>query len=89
TVLLDEAVDGVMARPDGIYLDGTFGRGGHSRALLARLAPEGRLVAIDRDPEAIAAAASITDPRFAIVHGGFADMAELLAGQGVHQLDGV
>ncbi|MFX8024094.1 16S rRNA (cytosine(1402)-N(4))-methyltransferase, partial [Acinetobacter baumannii] len=68
---------------------GTFGRGGHSRALLARLAPEGRLVAIDRDPEAIAAAASITDPRFAIVHGGFADMAELLAGQGVHQLDGV
>lgn len=89
TVLLDEAVDGVMARPDGIYLDGTFGRGDHSRALLARLAPEGRLVAIDRDPEAIAAAASITDPRFAIVHGGFADMAELLAGQGVHQLDGV
>lgn len=89
TVLLDEAVDGVMARPDGIYLDGTFGRGGHSRALLARLAPEGRLVAIDRDPEAIAAAASITDPRFSIVHGGFADMAELLAGRGVHQLDGV
>jgi len=89
TVLLDEAVDGVLARPDGIYVDGTFGRGGHSRALLARLAPEGRLIGIDRDPEAIAAAAAITDPRFAIVHSGFADMAEQLAGLGIHQVDGV
>ena len=89
TVLLSEAVDGVLARPDGIYVDGTFGRGGHSRALLARLAPEGRLIAIDRDPEAIAAAAAITDPRFSIVHSGFADMVEQLAALGVHQVDGV
>ncbi len=89
TVLLDEAVDGVLARPDGVYVDGTFGRGGHSRALLARLAPSGRLIAIDRDPEAIAAAAAITDPRFSIVHAGFADMAERLAALGVHQVDGV
>ncbi|MFT7775303.1 16S rRNA (cytosine(1402)-N(4))-methyltransferase RsmH [Roseateles sp.] len=89
TVLLNEAVDGVLARPDGIYVDGTFGRGGHSRALLSRLAPEGRLIAIDRDPEAIAAAAAITDARFAIVHSGFADMAEQLAALGVHQVDGV
>jgi len=89
TVLLDEAVDGVLARPDGIYVDGTFGRGGHSRLLLSKLAPEGRLIAIDRDPEAIAAAAAIADPRFTIVHSGFADMAEALAGLGVHQVDGV
>lgn len=89
TVLLDEAVEGVLARPDGIYVDGTFGRGGHSSALLARLAPEGRLIGIDRDPEAVAAAAAVTDPRFAIVHGGFADMAEQLAAIGVHRVDGV
>jgi 16S rRNA (cytosine1402-N4)-methyltransferase len=89
TVLLDEAVDGVLARPDGVYVDGTFGRGGHSRLLLSRLAPEGRLIGIDRDPEAVAAAAAITDPRFTIVHAGFADMAEALAGLGVQQVDGV
>jgi 16S rRNA (cytosine1402-N4)-methyltransferase len=89
TVLLDEAVDGVLARPDGVYVDGTFGRGGHSRLLLSRLAPEGWLIAIDRDPEAVAAAAAIQDPRFTIVHSGFADMADALAGLGVHQVDGV
>ena len=89
TVLLDEAVDGVLARPDGVYVDGTFGRGGHSRALLARLDPAGRLIGIDRDPEAIAAAAAITDPRFTIVHSAFADMADALADIGVHQVDGV
>jgi len=89
TVLLNEAVDGVLARPDGVYVDGTFGRGGHSLALLAKLAPQGRLIAIDRDPEAVRAAAAITDPRFTIVHSGFADMAEQLAALGVHQVDGV
>jgi len=89
TVLLDEAVDGVLARPDGIYVDGTFGRGGHSRLLLSKLAPAGRLIGIDRDPEAVAAAATIDDPRFRIVHSGFADMAEALASLGVHQVDGV
>jgi 16S rRNA (cytosine1402-N4)-methyltransferase len=89
TVLLDEAVDGVLARPDGVYVDGTFGRGGHSRLLLQKLAPEGRLIGIDRDPEAIAAAAAIVDPRFSIVHSGFADMADALADLGVHQVDGV
>jgi 16S rRNA (cytosine1402-N4)-methyltransferase len=89
TVLLDEAVDGVLARPDGVYVDGTFGRGGHSRALLAKLGPTGRLIGIDRDPEAVAAAAAITDPRFSIVHSAFADMADALADIGVHQVDGV
>jgi 16S rRNA (cytosine1402-N4)-methyltransferase len=89
TVLLNEAVDGVLARPDGTYVDGTFGRGGHSRLLLEKLAPTGRLIGIDRDPEAIAAAAAIADPRFTIVHSGFADMAEALAELDVHQVDGV
>ncbi|MFK4703716.1 16S rRNA (cytosine1402-N4)-methyltransferase [Roseateles asaccharophilus] len=89
TVLLNEAVEGVLARPEGIYVDGTFGRGGHSRLLLSKLAPGGRLIGIDRDPEAIAAAAAIADPRFSIVHSGFADMADALADLGVHQVDGV
>ncbi len=89
TVLLNETVEGVLTRPDGLYVDGTFGRGGHSRLLLERLAPEGRLIAIDRDPEAVAAAAEITDPRFSICHSAFADMAEALAGLGVQAVDGV
>lgn len=89
TVLLDEAVDGVLTRPDGVYVDGTFGRGGHSRALLARLGPQGRLIGIDRDPEAVAAAAAITDPRFTILHSAFADMTDQLAAIDVHQVDGV
>ena len=89
TVLLDEAVDGVLTRPDGVYVDGTFGRGGHSRALLARLGQQGRLIGIDRDPEAVAAAAAITDPRFTILHSAFADMTGQLAAIGVHQVDGV
>lgn len=59
TVLLDEAVNGLNIRADGTYIDGTFGRGGHSRLILYRLGPEGRLVAIDRDPQAIAAAEAI------------------------------
>ena len=62
TVLLNEAVEGVLARPDGVYVDGTFGRGGHSRLLLSKLGPQGRLIGIDRDPEAVRAAAAITDP---------------------------
>ncbi|RZI92178.1 MAG: 16S rRNA (cytosine(1402)-N(4))-methyltransferase, partial [Rubrivivax sp.] len=89
TVLLNEAVAGVLSRPDGIYVDGTFGRGGHARELLSRLGEQGRVIGIDRDPEAIAAAASIADPRFSIVHSGFADMADELAALDVHQVDGV
>lgn len=71
TVLLDEAVNGLNIRPDGIYIDGTFGRGGHSRLILSQLGEAGRLLAIDRDPQAIAVAKTITDPRFSIVHGPF------------------
>ena len=71
TVLLDEAVNGLNIRPDGIYIDGTFGRGGHSRLILSQLGEEGRLLAIDRDPQAIAVAKTIDDPRFSIIHGPF------------------
>lgn len=76
TVLLDEAVNGLNIRQDGIYIDGTFGRGGHSRLILSQLGPEGRLLAIDRDPQAIAAAQAIDDPRFSIIHGPFSEVAE-------------
>ncbi len=76
SVLLDEAVNGLNIRPDGIYIDGTFGRGGHSRLILSQLGPEGRLLAIDRDPQAIEAAKAIDDPRFSIVHGPFSDLAQ-------------
>lgn len=74
TVLLHEAVGGLAIRPDGIYIDGTFGRGGHSRLILSLLGPQGRLIAIDRDPQAIAEAATIDDPRFQIVHGPFSNV---------------
>jgi 16S rRNA (cytosine1402-N4)-methyltransferase len=93
TVLLHETVDAVFGVPDGIYVDGTFGRGGHSRLLLQRLGPRGRLIALDRDPEALAAAtsgeAAIADPRFSIHHANFGAMAEVLAALGVERVDGV
>ena len=81
TVLLDEAVSALAitgARADGIYVDGTFGRGGHSRKILQSLGPRGRLIAFDKDPQAIATAAEIADPRFEIVHDSFATMAQAL-----------
>ena len=79
TVMLNEAVDALAIRPDGIYLDGTFGRGGHSRLILSCLGPQGRLLAIDRDPLAIAEARTIDDPRFEIIPGPFSGMATYLA----------
>ena len=92
TVLLDEAVDALAldgVRADGVYVDGTFGRGGHSRLILERLGAHGRLIAFDKDPQAIATAQAITDPRFSIVHDSFATLAEALAARGVRQIDGV
>lgn len=74
TVLLDEAVNALNIRPDGIYIDGTFGRGGHSRLILSHLGKDGRLIAIDRDPQAIKVANEIEDKRFSIVHGPFSDI---------------
>ncbi|MEI7035799.1 16S rRNA (cytosine(1402)-N(4))-methyltransferase RsmH [Fulvimonas yonginensis] len=77
-VMLDEAVEGLAVQAGGRYLDGTFGRGGHARAVLSRLGPGGRLLLMDRDPAAIAAArvAFAGDPRVAIRHGNFAELAE-------------
>ncbi len=92
TVLLDEAVDALDltgVRADGTYIDGTFGRGGHSRLILSRLGPNGRLFAFDKDLQAIATAGQIDDPRFEIVHDSFATMAEALAARGVAQVDGI
>lgn len=92
TVLLDEAVDALNlegARASGIYIDGTFGRGGHSRLILSRLGAEGRLIAFDKDPQAIATAEQIDDPRFTIVHDSFATMHDALAARGIGQVDGI
>ncbi len=90
TVLLHEAVQALVSAPDGIYVDGTYGRGGHSRALLARLAPAGQLYAFDRDPQAVAAAREdIHDARFQIVHANFEQMRDELAARGVAQVHGV
>ena len=89
TVLLDEAVDGLITDPDGLYLDGTFGRGGHSRLILSRLGPKGRLIAFDKDPEAIREAGTITDPRFAIEHRSFAEMRDAMAERGEPHVTGV
>ncbi len=87
TVLLNEAVDALFNDPQaeagdasaasGCYVDATFGRGGHSRLILSRLAPQGRLIAFDKDPDALAAAASLDDSRFSIRHQGFAQLGEL------------
>ncbi|MDR5821021.1 MULTISPECIES: 16S rRNA (cytosine(1402)-N(4))-methyltransferase RsmH [unclassified Caballeronia] len=89
TVLLKEAVDGLITRTDGIYMDGTFGRGGHSGAILQRLGEAGRLIAFDKDPQAIAAAEKIQDSRFAIVHDSFAVMREAASERGVQKVSGV
>ena len=92
TVLLDEAVDALNlegARTTGTYIDGTFGRGGHSRLILSRLGDGGRLFAFDKDPQAIATAQQVSDPRFAIVHDSFATMQDALAARGIQQVDGI
>jgi len=70
-------------------VDCTFGRGGHSRLVLSKLGPDGRLVALDRDPEAVTAAAAIDDPRFEIIHGAFGRLAELLRAAGVTRVHGI
>ena len=89
TVLLQEAVDALEIKADGIYVDGTFGRGGHSLAVLERLGPEGRLIAFDRDPAAIAAGQALGDARLTLVHSAFSALDEALDELGVAQVDGV
>ncbi len=91
SVLLNEAVNGLNIKPNGIYVDGTFGRGGHSKLILSKLGNEGRLIAIDRDPDAVKAAKKmITDDRFSIKYGSFSQLQIFLAEEGlVNKIDGV
>jgi len=88
-VLLEEALAALEVRADGTYVDATFGRGGHSRAILERLGPAGRLIALDRDPAAIEAARAIRDPRFVIEHAPFSELSRTLDRLGVAQVQGV
>ena len=92
TVLLAEAVDALALSgqsADGIYVDGTFGRGGHSRRILQALGARGKLIAFDKDPQAVAAAQQINDPRFCIVHDSFATMGTALTALGIDTVDGI
>ena len=86
-VLYDEVLDGLSIKPDGIYVDGTFGRGGHAGAILEQLGPEGRLLAIDKDPQAVAAAEARfgADPRFSIEQGSFTQLESLVQKRGWQQ----
>ena len=84
-----EALNIVGERANGVYVDGTFGRGGHSRRILDRLSNSGRLIALDRDADAIQAGAAIRDQRFTLLHGWFGDMRARLAGMGVIKVAGI
>jgi len=86
TVLLDEAVEALALRADGWYLDGTFGRGGHSRLILSRLGPQGQLLGFDKDPQAIATGQALAaeDGRFVIVQRSFAELGAEVAERGLH-----
>lgn len=91
TVLLHETVEGCLNNPAGIYVDGTFGRGGHSRLLLSKLAPEGRLIGFDKDPLAIQSGKELEqeDSRFQIVQASFADLKVELQRLGIEKIDGL
>ena len=89
TVLLHEAVAALAIKPDGIYVDGTFGRGGHSARILERLGSKGKLIALDKDPAAVVVGNTWRDARFHMVHRGFAQMAEVLRELEVEKVDGI
>ncbi len=88
-VLLHEAVTALNIKPNGLYVDGTFGRGGHSRAILERLNKTGRLVALDRDLSAVQVAQTLDDARFSIIHSPFSRIQTALAERNISQADGV
>ena len=88
-VMLAQAVDGLNVCQDGVYVDGTFGRGGHSRRILELLGSDGRLIALDRDPDAIKAGLAIKDKRFTLMHGWFGEMRMLLSQAGVEKVEGI
>lgn len=89
TVLLHEAVEYLVLKKDGIYVDCTFGRGGHSKLILEKLNQQGRLIAIDRDKSAYEEGLKIKDARFEIVHAHFSEIDEVLAAKGISKVDGV
>ncbi|MDR1648332.1 MAG: 16S rRNA (cytosine(1402)-N(4))-methyltransferase RsmH [Zoogloeaceae bacterium] len=89
SVLLPEAVAALAIEPEGVYVDATFGRGGHSRAILAKLGAKGRLLALDRDPAAIEAGRALTDSRFTLCHRPFSELSQALDEAGIAQVDGV
>lgn len=90
TVLLNEAVAGLQVQPDGVYVDGTFGRGGHSRLILSQLGKDGRLVVFDKDPQAIAVAQELArqDARVLVVHEGFSALRRSLQQLGISRING-
>ncbi|MDO6682272.1 MULTISPECIES: 16S rRNA (cytosine(1402)-N(4))-methyltransferase RsmH [unclassified Oceanobacter] len=91
TVLLEPTVDGCLNDPSGVYIDGTFGRGGHSRLLLSKLAADGRLFGFDKDPRAIETGEQLhqEDERFNIVQASFADMKQEMAARGIERINGI
>jgi 16S rRNA (cytosine1402-N4)-methyltransferase len=89
SVLAADAADALVTDPAGVYVDATFGRGGHARAILQRLTAAGRLIALDRDPEAVAAAGAILDPRFHIEHTPFSRLRAILQAMTIEQVHGV
>ncbi|MGD8788301.1 MAG: 16S rRNA (cytosine(1402)-N(4))-methyltransferase RsmH [Burkholderiales bacterium] len=89
TVLLKEAVDALDIKTDGIYVDGTYGRGGHTGEILSRLGAQGRVIALDRDPQAVAAARQVVDARLVARRARFSALREVLVELGVDGVDGV
>ena len=91
-VLLEECIQGLAIRPDGLYIDGTLGRGGHSKEIVKRLTQGGRLICIDRDSQAIEAGKARLAPwaeQITFLHGNFGDLAQLLDGAGIGKADGM
>jgi 16S rRNA (cytosine1402-N4)-methyltransferase len=89
TVLLKEAVDALIIKADGTYVDGTYGRGGHSGEMLSRLGAQGRVIALDRDPQAIAVATRVRDPRLTVRRARFGTLGQVLSELGIDAVDGV
>jgi len=90
SVLLQESLDLLAIKPDGVYVDGTLGRAGHTKELLARLGANGRLISFDKDPDAITyAKETIVDSRLSVVHASFATLSTTLTSMGIQQVDGV
>ncbi|MGC2166347.1 MAG: 16S rRNA (cytosine(1402)-N(4))-methyltransferase RsmH, partial [Gallionella sp.] len=89
TVLLNEAAAALGIKTDGVYVDGTFGRGGHSKLILSCIGERGKLIALDKDPVAVAVGRQWRDGRFSMVHRGFSELSAVLAERGIDRVDGI